>query len=85
MARLTKSQYELIAQTIADECRATLSVYRMTKHRPDTRQDLEAALQKAWSISLALSNRFAALDNTFDRPKFLEMTTVSPQNWRHAK
>lgn len=86
MKRLTKSQYEAIAETIASECRSTLSVYHMTLRVNGTeRQDLTSALQKAWDISLALSNKFEAFDSEFDPHKFLDATTVSPQNWRYDK
>lgn len=77
---MTKKDYELIAQAIADECRSTLSVYKMTGGR----KDLADKLQKAWNISLALSNRFEAQNNRFDRKKFLDMCACSPQNWRHS-
>lgn len=76
---MTKKDYELIAETIANECRATLAVWKITPGR----KDLADKLQKAWNISLALSNRFEANDNKFNRSKFLDMCKCSPQNWRH--
>lgn len=81
---MTKKDFELIAEAIREETRATVEVYKMIKATNDNeaREDLDTKLQEAWGISLAIASRLQQYPK-FDRTRFLNACGTSPQNWRY--